>query len=382
MIEQDNIEILIFKYLQGNMSGEDRERLNVWLEDEENRRVFTRLVDKHRIMAKMERMDEYDWQKSWSRLEGKLPGRKRLEWRRWVVAASLLGVVALGTWKFAREQRDVSTVVMTEKIEPGKPLAELVLPGGKVVELHKDSIRVFSSGNGVALRNEDGILSFSGDAVGDVPKSDYSEVRTPRGGEYQVVLPDGSIVWLNAESKLRFPVVFSEGERRVWASGELYFQVAKDSLAPFRVEVEDAYEVEVLGTEFNVRAYANLTSATTLVRGNVLVRDKASEVRLIPGQQVLKKSDGSGLVVKEVDVTPYVAWKEGYFLFEDERLEDILNELSRWYNVDVFFENQSAREERFSVDIRRHDDFEEVLRLIERTGTVKMTIKGNRIFVK
>ena len=176
--------------------------------------------------------------------------------------------------------------------------------------------------------------------------------------------------------------MFSEGERRVWASGELYFQVAKDSLAPFRVEVEDAYEVEVLGTEFNIRAYANLTSATTLVRGNVLVRDKASEVRLNPGQQVLKKSDGSGLVVKEVDVTPYVAWKEGYFLFEDERLENILNELSRWYNVDVFFENQSAREERFSVDTRRHDDFEEVLRLIERTGTVKMTIKGNRIFVK
>ena len=189
-------------------------------------------------------------------------------------------------------------------------------------------------------------------------------------------------MWLNAESKLRFPTVFSKEERRVWASGELYFQVARDTMAPFRVEVEGAYEVEVLGTEFNVRAYRDLPLATTLVKGSVAIHDADLNIRLRPGEQVLKKENAKGLVVHKVDVTPYIAWREGYFLFENERLENILNELARWYNVDIFFENQTVREERFSVDIQRHEDFEEVLRLIERTGTVKITIKENRVFVK
>ena len=182
-----------------------------------------------------------------------------------------------------------------------------------------------------------------------------------------MVLPDNSIVWLNADSKLRFPLTFSGKERRVFASGELYFQVAKDSLSPFRIEVEGLYEVEVLGTEFNVRAYSDLPSATTLVDGRVLIREKGKH---------------GEVVVREVDVAPYIAWKQGYFLFEDERLEDILNELARWYDVNVFFENSSVREERFSVDMPRHESFEEVLRLIEQTRSIQIEIEGNNVFVK
>lgn len=376
-----NIEILIFKYLQGELSASERDELNDWLKDERNKRVFSRLVDKRRIMSKMERLSEYDWQRSWGQMERKLHGRR--SWRReyWAVAAALLGVAMLGIWMFTGREKDIPLMIATSRIEPGQPCAELVLPDGKIVGLRKDSSNLLLSENGNALRNKDGVLFLLSD-TNQAQKVDYSEIRTPRGGEYQVVLSDGTIVWLNSESKLRFPTMFQGKERKVFASGELYFQVAKDSLLPFRVEIEGLYEVEVLGTEFNVRAYSNLLSATTLVEGRVLVRDADAEIRLMPGEQVVRKDDGKGLVVREVDIASYVAWKQGYFLFENERLEDILNELARWYNVDVFFENQSVREERFSVDIRRHESFEEVLRLIERTGTVRVEIKENRVFVR
>ena len=380
MFDQIDIETLILKYLQGKLAEEEKRQLDEWLKDDRNKKLFSRLVNKQRILVKMERLDEYDWEKSWKVMEKKLHERKKFSWKYWGMVASLLGIVLLGTWVFMEKNEKKSPVVVMRGVEPGGVFAELVLPDGKIVELNKDSNNLFLGESGKVLRNENGVLFLTQDSV-QLQKVGYSEIRTPRGGEYQVVLPDNSIVWLNADSKLRFPLTFSGKERRVFASGELYFQVAKDSLSPFRIEVEGLYEVEVLGTEFNVRAYSDLPSATTLVDGRVLIRDKGTKVVLKPGEQAVKGKHGE-VVVREVDVAPYIAWKQGYFLFEDERLEDILNELARWYDVNIFFENSSVREERFSVDMPRHESFEEVLRLIEQTRSIRIEIEGNNVFVK
>ncbi len=380
MFDQIDIETLILKYLQGKLAEGEKRQLDEWLKDDRNKKLFSRLVNKQRILVKMERLDEYDWEKSWKVMERKLRERKKFSWKYWGMVASLLGIVLLGTWVFMEKNEKKSPVVVMRGVEPGGVFAELVLPDGKIVELNKDSNNLFLGESGKVLRNENGVLFLTQDSV-QLQKVGYSEIRTPRGGEYQVVLPDNSIVWLNADSKLRFPLTFSGKERRVFASGELYFQVAKDSLSPFRIEVEGLYEVEVLGTEFNVRAYSDLPSATTLVDGRVLIRDKGTKVVLKPGEQAVKGKHGE-VVVREVDVAPYIAWKQGYFLFEDERLEDILNELARWYDVNVFFENSSVREERFSVDMPRHESFEEVLRLIEQTRSIQIEIEGNNVFVK
>ena len=380
MFDQIDIETLILKYLQGKLAEEEKRQLDEWLKDDRNKKLFSRLVNNQRILVKMERLDEYDWEKSWKVMEKKLHERKKFSWKYWGMVASLLGIVLLGTWVFMEKNEKKSPVVVMRGVEPGGVFAELVLPDGKIVELNKDSNNLFLGESGKVLRNENGVLFLTQDSV-QLQKVGYSEIRTPRGGEYQVVLPDNSIVWLNADSKLRFPLTFSGKERRVFASGELYFQVAKDSLSPFRIEVEGLYEVEVLGTEFNVRAYSDLPSATTLVDGRVLIRDKGTKVVLKPGEQAVKGKHGE-VVVREVDVAPYIAWKQGYFLFEDERLEDILNELARWYDVNIFFENSSVREERFSVDMPRHESFEEVLRLIEQTRSIQIEIEGNNVFVK
>ena len=380
MFDQIDIETLILKYLQGKLAEGEKRQLDEWLKDDRNKKLFSRLVNKQRILVKMERLDEYDWEKSWKVMERKLRERKKFSWKYWGMVASLLGIVLLGTWVFMEKNEKKSPVVVMRGVEPGGVFAELVLPDGKIVELNKDSNNLFLGESGKVLRNENGVLFLTQDSV-QLQKVGYSEIRTPRGGEYQVVLPDNSIVWLNADSKLRFPLTFSGKERRVFASGELYFQVAKDSLSPFRIEVEGLYEVEVLGTEFNVRAYSDLPSATTLVDGRVLIRDKGTKVVLKPGEQAVKGKHGE-VVVREVDVAPYIAWKQGYFLFENERLEDILNEVARWYDVNIFFENSSVREERFSVDMPRHESFEEVLRLIEQTRSIQIEIEGNNVFVK
>ena len=380
MFDQINIETLILKYLQGELTEGEQRELDEWLKDDRNKKLFSRLINKQRILVKMERLDEYDWEKSWNVVERKLHGRRKFFWKYWGIAASLLGIVLLGTWMFMERNEENSPMVVIRGVEPGRVFAELVLPGGKIVELSKDSNNLFLGEGGNILRNENGVLFLTQDSV-RLQKVDYNEIRTPRGGEYQVVLPDNSIVWLNAESKLRFPSTFSGKERKVFASGELYFQVAKDSLSPFRVEIEGLYEVEVLGTEFNVRA-SNLPSATTLVNGRVLIRDKGAKVVLKAGEQAVKGKNGEGMVVRAVDVAPYIAWKQGYFLFENERLEDILNELARWYNVNVFFENSSVREKRFSVDMPRHESFKEVLHLIEQTRSIRIEIEGNNVFVK
>ena len=381
MFDQINIETLILKYLQGELTEGEQRELDEWLKDDRNKKLFSRLINKQRILVKMERLDEYDWEKSWNVVERKLHGRRKFSWKYWGIAASLLGIVLLGTWMFMERNEENSPMVVIRGVEPGRVFAELVLTGGKIVGLSKDSNNLFLGEGGNILRNENGVLFLTQDSV-RLQKVDYNEIRTPRGGEYQVVVPDNSIVWLNAESKLRFPSTFSGKERKVFASGELYFQVAKDSLSPFRVEVEGLYEVEVLGTEFNVRAYSNLPSATTLVNGRVLIRDKGAKVVLKAGEQAVKGKNGEGMVVREVDVAPYIAWKQGYFLFENERLEDILNELARWYNVNVFFENSSVREKRFSVDMPRHESFKEVLHLIEQTRSIRIEIEGNNVFVK
>lgn len=197
-----------------------------------------------------------------------------------------------------------------------------------------------------------------------------------------MVLADGTTVWMNAGSTLRFPQFFTGDCRKVIARGELYFEVARDEEKPFIVEMEGGYKVKVLGTEFNMRSYDEGVCETTLVRGKVSIEGDSLQTILAPGQQAIQRKGAGGVEVKEVDSRDAVAWRRGAFLFDNARLEDIMEELGRWYDVEVFFESQAIREERFSVDTRRYTTIDEVLELIESTGTVGVAIKERSVIVK
>ena len=180
MFDQINIETLILKYLQGELTEGEQRELDEWLKDDRNKKLFSRLINKQRILVKMERLDEYDWEKSWNVVERKLHGRRKFSWKYWGIAASLLGIVLLGTWMFMERNEENSPMVVIRGVEPGRVFAELVLTGGKIVELSKDSNNLFLGEGGNILRNENGVLFLTQDSV-RLQKVDYNEIRTPWG---------------------------------------------------------------------------------------------------------------------------------------------------------------------------------------------------------
>ena len=207
-------------------------------------------------------------------------------------------------------------------------------------------------------------------------------LRIPRGGEYTLVLADGTTVYLNAESELRYPVKFSGERRKVYLRGEAYFDVVRDEQKPFTVEARGV-EVLVLGTSFGVRAYEGEENVlTTLVQGRVDVSAEGQRVKLIPGQQADFNRESERLTVAEVDVELYVGWKDGRLVFDNQPLSVILDELGRWYSFDVTYANEELKRIPYSVNIKKHEDIAHVLKFIERTGKVKFEINENKIVVK
>src|SRR5699024_5260550 len=202
----------------------------------------------------------------------------------------------------------------------------------------------------------------------------YNSLTTPRGGQYQLTLPDGTKVWLNAASSIRYPTAFTEHERQVKITGEAYFEVAKDAHKPFIVTV-DNMEVKVLGTRFNINAYADETTInTTLLEGSVKVVSSTDNIRsliLNSGQQVQLDKVGQMELVKNADVGEVSAWKKGLFVFHSDELPAIMRRLSRWYDVEVEYKNNTVPTTHFTGAIQRDVNISEVLKMFELTGGVR-----------
>lgn len=376
-----DIENLIYRYLRGVLTSDEHSRLEAWISVRpENRVLFERICDQKNLLYKMSFFDKHSQKKVWNKLERKISGRRKSCFLSWPVAASLIFPLLVGTWFFLNDVKRNGKQKGVCSISSGMACARLQLSDGTVIALRQDSVYSMELSGGWRVDNKKGVVFYEQDSIGTEMEG-YNEIRTPRGGEYQIRLPDGTDVWLNTESALQFPKLFSGEERRVYAQGELYFEVASDLTRPFRVEV-DAYTIEVTGTKFNVRTYAGGPQLTTLVSGGVSIRKENKVVRLEPGEEAVLEQEGGVIRVQKAEMESRLAWHKGYFLFDDARLEDIMNELCRWYNVEVFFEDSKIREERFSLELRRHEDFRKVLDLIERAGGVKITIKKNVVFVK
>ncbi|RZL44345.1 MAG: FecR family protein, partial [Pedobacter sp.] len=228
----------------------------------------------------------------------------------------------------------------------------------------------------------DGRLVYSiADQVQNDGKILFNTIETPKGGQYQINLPDGSLVWLNAASKLTFPTRFIGSERKVNLSGEGYFEITKNKKMPFKV-VTALQEVEVLGTHFNINSYTDeANTKTTLVEGSVkvkLLNEQQSSV-LKPGEQAVNTSNK--LKIDEVDVEAVIAWKNGYFRFDDEELESIMHKVERWYNVDVVYNNEKMKSEKLGGITTRFSEVGDLLKMLELTGKVKFKIERQKILV-
>jgi len=312
----------------------------------------------------------------------------RFQWKKIAVAASVLLIssVVILTY-FGRDKNDLNfshnRARSIAELAPGGNNAILTLADGKKIILNERAKGPIASQSGISItKSAQGqlIYSISKKAIGP-SASGFNTIETPKGGQYQLIMPDGTRVWLNAMSSLKFPVNFGATERKVELNGEGYFEVAHNKKIPFRVSVP-GQQLEVLGTHFNVNAYANEKAIrTTLLEGSVMVQEDAQskQVILSPGMQSVIA--GGKLSVKEVDTELAVAWKNGSFVFNNDNLEGIMRQVSRWYDVDVEYKNEGARARLFSGSISRFENASQVLDILELTGMVHFKVEGRRITV-
>jgi len=314
------------------------------------------------------------------------PGRRRrTPWAALLAFVMLLVAGVGGYWGWQRRaapavaRRPAPRPAAPVALRPGRNQALLTLADGRTVLLDQAHLGLLArQGGSQVQKTADGQLRYAGGAAGGARL--YNTVATPRGGQYQLTLPDGSQVWLNAASSLRFPVAFTEAERRVELTGEAYFEVAKDARHPFKVTARGA-EVTVLGTHFDVQAYDDEPAlAATLLEGAVQVRQGTQQALLRPGQQGRCWPQGQ-VQVREVDVQHAVAWKNGYFVFNDEPIEAIMRQVARWYDVDVQYQGVLTNKD-FNGKISRYKDAADVLRVLALTGAVHFTTEGRRITVQ
>lgn len=294
----------------------------------------------------------------------------------WWAAASLLLLLASGAAYFYLQPAKtapilpVQPVVKTRDVQPGTNKAMLTLADGSVVTLDTLGRQELVQGN-TAVRQRNGLLQYEN--RGQDNANSYNTLTTPKGGQYRLLLPDGTAVWLNAGSSLRYPVAFSDGERRVTLTGEAYFEVVHDHKKPFRVQVGNQV-VEDLGTRFNINAYADEpVASTTLLEGAV----KINNTLLKPGEQAQVTKEGVISVVKNINTADAVAWKEGFFVFRNDNLKTVMRELARWYDVEIIYQPNINNNQQFSGRIDRSLTLAQVLNGLALTKA-RFTIEDNR----
>ena len=378
-----DIARLIAEELAGTIDERDRAVLTRWLdEDERHWKEYTNILESLKTGNEVWKDQERGRQimeSRWRTVKSHTI-RKTVRWITWSkYAAVILLFVSMGIFWFVNEKKQEVENVTVAKIEHGSMKAQLVLANGRKVDLVPETNLQLEEEGGTRILTLDNMVKYSGmdSLVGQSAEVKYNTLIVPRGGEFSLELADGTRVWLNTESKLRYPVAFTGEERRVEMDGEVYFEVAKNREKPFVVTV-NGVDIRVLGTSFNVSAYQE-DVVTTLVTGKVQLKKGDEQVVLLPNQQAIWSDDK--FKVKQVDARNYVLWKEGIFYFEDVDLETILDDMARWYNVTIFYVNPTLKKMKFSVEIKRYEDINEILRRIEQTKRVKFEIKDRTINV-
>lgn len=379
--KDDDIEFA--NRLLARREGLNDEEVTAWLKEKDHVELLDEIAA---IRQKLSRQSYGEsGEEEFLYLEKSIYDRKsRRMTLRWSIAASIILLVGLFVGRTISGVRDIHEEQELAKsvMQPGTSKAILMMADGKEVVLEQgqnlnillnERVRVATSSQGIVYEEH---------GKGMVTE-EYNKLTTPVGGEYSLVLSDGTKVFLNADSELKYPVEFSDGKRIVDLKGEAYFEVHKDSLRPFIVRMNGA-EVTVLGTSFNVNTYGDDGQIyTTLVNGSVRVasmKNKQEEI-LKPGMQSVMNVQSGLLTVRKVDVEPYVAWREGRFVFRAMTLDLIMRQLQRWYDFEVFYQNSELKDYEFRGVIKRDMDLDKVLSVIKATTNVDFEVKGKVITI-
>jgi transmembrane sensor len=389
-----DIIILIEKYFSGKITQEERARLNEWYHSFNDSEVEL-TADENETEQHISNQIKNRLLETIHKENPKVASRPRRKWHVPAAAAIILVILSFGIYfifspkSYNQEIAKAAPVNTIQKndIAPGGNKAVLTLADGSSIILDSASNGTLSQQGNIKIQKlANGLVSYNlnGKQVTENDEAFYNTISTPRGGQYQVTLADGTKVWLNAASSIRFPVVFAGKERKVVITGEAYFEVAKNKDMPFKVEANSS-EVEVLGTHFNVNAYADEASIkTTLLEGKVKVSIPAlagdqSPKYLLPGQQADINREGKINVLENADTEEAVAWMRGLFQFKSSDLQSILRQIARWYDVDVEYKGKINLH--FTGQLTRNENVSKVFEKLALTGEVHFKIDGKQIIV-
>ena len=373
----------IAEYLSGNEDIEGKQELEEWRKEYRNESLLQKITGDSRRRLEQRRYDDFPCQQGWEQLQAKrLRIRRRRLYRRLSGCAALVALfsgLAFFLLMPGEGKENIHFSAVTANIEVGGPKATLILDDGREINLTKQQgvISVPLS----SVQNTGHRLTYRPDSLPVQANPVFHELIVPLGGEYQLQLCDGTVVYLNAMSKLRFPNFFSGKVREVELEGEAYFKVSKDTACPFVVKSASCV-VYVYGTQFNISAYPDEPEIhTTLVDGKLAVENSYGYRKIKPGEQWRYDKQKEEVTVTSVDVTLYTAWKDGYFIYREKTLEDIMKELSRWYDFTYDCQSEELRQMTLTAKLRKFDRVEDIFDILKRTGRLDFAIQGKNVTV-
>lgn len=377
------IAYLIKKYIAGEISPEEQAALDAWInQSDSNRILWDDLLQGQASGWTNTPLQSFDMDVVIGSIHQKIRKNRQRRIFIYSAAAAILLIIGSIGMQYLKvlppPESEMVMVVPGNEVPPGTTKARLVMDNGHTIGLDKSGDSTFAEGADVQVQQQQGVLSFQAkNNARELPS--FNTLITPKGGEYKLVLHDGTVVWLNAASSIRFPNRFSGKQRAVELTGEAYFEVAHDPQRPFIVTANGS-EIQVLGTAFDVKAYQPAITYTTLVNGAVRVAPAGSKGEVLhPGQ--MARSGNGGLRITTADVEQVTAWKNKQIILRDADLRDIMEELSRWYNVEVVYAGDFKGATGVTIEISRDVPLKKILEMIMLTKSARFKIDGDVVTV-
>lgn len=380
--EQQKIASFITKEILGTLTEEEAKQLSAWLSADKKHNGLYQKIKSQNHQLVLQTYEHIDTDKGLKKYRRRYSASIRFSPAFWFSAAAVVILLfGIGSLLFHFSHRDP----LVAGLQPGSSKALLIMDDGSFHELAHHMEEEIMSSQGVTVQNNGKAIQYvqqPGALAKGLGKESYNTLKIPTGGEYLLILSDGTKVWLNSQTVLRYPVSFQGEERHVELEGEAYFEVVKDEKRPFYVKTSHQVRVEVLGTSFNIRAYRDEQDIeTVLEKGAVRMWQDTQSVTLSPGNRALFNTEHRRFIIEPVNTELYTAWHSGQYIFEEETIENILHKLSRWYNMNIFFADNAAKNLIFSGNIRKYDTILHLLNAIEATGGVRFEIKNNTVIV-